>query len=610
MFARFFISLVLLSAFTALTADATDMPPLLGVWRGTINHDPVMVCFNKINATKFVNGGRGYFAGKFYSIRLRQGSHLGTEKDNIHYGHYYEVRSREDYKTQWELSAPVNGTIVGVSGNGTKLNRPINLTLVDGGDDESACDLDSFNAPLKSTQGVWRGTIGKKPIYACFNNENVSNLVSDGYYFHDAPYPKSISLRRIKQQPYLYVEPDEQSEHYGYTWQFDLSAPSHGNILGTYRNTKTGENLTIKLTLVDGTDSENACNRDSYKIPLTARMKSPQGVWSGTIGTKPVIACFNDKNGSEGSYYYTSHLEPIHLIKSKNTESYWDEHEPNNDKKNKWELSAPANNTMTGVWHGKAGKTLPIRLALIDGNDDERACALDSYNLRLEENISKFKVEKGKNIQFSPERSYRELRFAGQVTIELFGPEPALSRINSQLKPDQSKEALDAYFQNRRDRLGWYGYFQDDEMSVEPVYWDSNFITVNFYLWTFGMGVSGISNEYRTWSAKTGEPIDFWRWFGVNTNYSGYSDLPPKLENFLYKNVKVDPECEDIVNGGLRGSYWITPEKEGLRITGGGWKHMCEDSFLVPYEKLYPFLSPAGKDAVNSIRGKRNPRAQ
>ena len=49
----------------------------------------------------------------------------------------------------------------------------------------------------------------------------------------------------------------------------------------------------------------------------------------------------------------------------------------------------------------------------------------------------------------------------------------------------------------------------------------------------------------------------------------------------------------------------ITPVKDGLDISGGGWRYICVDSFFVPYEKLYPFLTPAGKKAVDSILSRK-----
>ena len=85
---------------------------------------------------------------------------------------------------------------------------------------------------------------------------------------------------------------------------------------------------------------------------------------------------------------------------------------------------------------------------VITGNGDTSACARDSFNLPLEHAL---KVETGETVGFSPDRSYRKLRFAAEETVELFGPDPALERLNTLLKLDQSQKAVDTFFQQRRD---------------------------------------------------------------------------------------------------------------------------------------------------------------
>lgn len=328
---------------------------------------------------------------------------------------------------------------------------------------------------------------------------------------------------------------------------------------------------------------------------VSAGAASPQGVWSGTIGTKAVVACFNKGSPwtAYGSYHYIDHLKPIALT-TRDTDSYW--HEQGNT--GQWELAAPANGVIAGTWrNGKTGKALLINLALVDGNDDESACARDSYNARLE---SRPKVERGKIVQFSLGRSYQKLRFAGQETVELFGPDPALDRLNSLLKLDQSKEALDAYFQQRREFLGRVGNPGVDERYAEPTYWDSNFITIKFHLWVAGEGRRGISIDHRTWSTQTGDEVDLWQWIGASSNNP---QLPPKLKKFLYRHVKEPPECKSGYRG--EGIYALTLDKAGLHFDEDAWGDGCEKSFFVPYEKLGPFLSPIGKQVVSSITGRK-----
>jgi hypothetical protein len=314
---------------------------------------------------------------------------------------------------------------------------------------------------------------------------------------------------------------------------------------------------------------------------------SPQGVWSGTIGTKAIVACFND-NGY-GSYYYIDYLKPISLSKGGYKDHYLHEH---NDT-GRWELAVPVNGTVAGTWSNeKTGKTLPIHLALVDGDDDESACVRNSYNLRL--GIIKPKIEKGEIIQFSLGRSYRKLQFARQETIELFGADPALGKINSSLKPNQSKEAIDDYLVQWRESWERLGYPLKDELCTEPIFWDSNFIMVGFHRWYAGTGTGGISDEYRTWSTQTGEEVDLWQWIGSN---SEERELSPELEEFLYKDFEESPGCTDYYG---QGNYELRLDKAGLYISETAIS--CGVGFFVPYEKLLPFLTPAGKEAVRSIK--------
>lgn len=313
-----------------------------------------------------------------------------------------------------------------------------------------------------------------------------------------------------------------------------------------------------------------------------------KGVWEGTIGTKAVTACFNAEFPS-GSYYYKQFLNPIQLSARDNDTDWHEEKETGI-----WKLYTPVDGIINGSWRNpKTKASLPIQLRLIDGKDDNKACALGSYNSAIEKPP---KIETGIVIQFSPSRSYRKLRFAGQETIELFGPDPAISRINNLIKLEKRKEAIDSYFQQRREFLGSVGYPAVDEQRVEPKYWDANFITIEFYLWVAGEGRGGISNDYRTWNTITGETVDLWTWLGSK---SSEPRLPPRLQKYLFKNVKLTPECQDGYRG--QGEFILTLGKSGLNIFEDAWGSGCEQSFFIPYTKLEPFLSNQGKLAIKAL---------
>lgn len=325
-----------------------------------------------------------------------------------------------------------------------------------------------------------------------------------------------------------------------------------------------------------------------YSQASGASAPALKGVWEGTVGTKPVMACFNADFPS-GSYYYKQFLKPIQLT-TNGIDKNWHEEGATGI----WELATPFNGVMGGRWRSPKTKvSRAIELRLVGGADVEKACALRSYNAAIEKPP---KIETGKYIKFSPNRSYRKMRFAGQETIELAGPDPATARINHLLKLDTSKTAIDGYFEQRREFLGRVGMPAVDEVDVKPEYWDANFITVDFYTWTAGEGRNGISNTYRTWNVVTGEEVELREWLGVK---SGEAKLPPKLYQYLFKGMEPSPECRDGYRG--QGEFTLQLKETGLNVYEESWGSGCEEDFTIPYAKLLPFLSPKGKLAVKSI---------
>lgn len=320
---------------------------------------------------------------------------------------------------------------------------------------------------------------------------------------------------------------------------------------------------------------------------------APQGVWNGFIGTKSIIACFNEGSSftSYASYYYVDHLKPIGLAK-RDSDSLWHEE----DGSGLWEMSSPDAENIIGVWRNpKTQKTLPIKLSLVDGRDDMTACARDSYNARLE---TPPKVEIGKVVPFSSGRFYRKLRFAGQETVELFGTVSSIRKINASLALEKSKEAINAYFQQRREFLGRIGIPAIDEVRAEPTYWDAHFISVNFVRWQAGEGANGVSSEFRTWELMNGNEVDLWAWFGAKASDA---KLPSKLLKFLLKNDLVEPECKAEYRG--KGYFQLRLGRAGMEIYEEARGSGCEKNFVVPYSKLGPFLSMHGRQAVTPLIG-------
>ncbi|MET3461201.1 hypothetical protein [Variovorax atrisoli] len=336
----------------------------------------------------------------------------------------------------------------------------------------------------------------------------------------------------------------------------------------------------------------------------------PKGVWEGTLGTKAIVACFNAEFPS-GSYFYRQYKKPIPLSRIEK-DSFW--HEAGDT--GLWSLEPARGNTLTGTWKSVKGTpvTLPIKLDLADATGGDRACGSEGYAGQLE---TPPKIEIGKKEEFAAGRSFRRLRFAGQETIELSGPEPTLAAINRELRRDfdTSKDAVTEYFDKRREFLGRVGVPAEDENTADPEYWTSQWLSIRNYTWAAGMGRSGISWFYRTWDLQTGRQIDPWSWFGLRSlskarpaegriSGTGGASMTPKLRRFLFRHAGIDPsKAEDNCRSNYEeGAYYdLTLETKGMRFAQPAYGNGCEIEIEVPYTELDPVLTPVGKAAVRRI---------
>lgn len=317
------------------------------------------------------------------------------------------------------------------------------------------------------------------------------------------------------------------------------------------------------------------------------------GTWKGTVGSGQIVACFNDDEprSTSGSYYYERHKKPIQLSREEK-HVHWTE-EGNTGQ---WTLNPPAGSAISGTWRDpKTGKTLAIALALTHAPGEEPPCASDAYNLALEFFPP---LQTGPVAEYAG-RKYRTLRIADVPSIEIIGARtPGQKLVNQHLKNVLPKTPADLrdYFEKRRDFLGRMGLAAEDETNVEVSYWSDDFLTVRFFRWAAGYGIRGASSDYRTWDLQTGAEVSLWSWF--RSGDTADTHLPGPLRRYLYKGVKVAPECKDYYG---KDNYELVLGDTAMGISehdiGGG----CEQSFSVPYEKLAPFMTAQGKQALKRI---------
>ena len=106
------------------------------------------------------------------------------------------------------------------------------------------------------------------------------------------------------------------------------------------------------------------------------------GVWKGTIGAYPVMACL-DRDGlgqARGAYYYLSHLSPIGLA-GRDDGPDWDERVNYDASGARWHGVAVKGDALTASWtDGK--KTLPVKLArqkFVTKDDYDGPCMGDAF---------------------------------------------------------------------------------------------------------------------------------------------------------------------------------------------------------------------------------------
>ncbi|PMU26409.1 MULTISPECIES: hypothetical protein [unclassified Pseudomonas] len=318
------------------------------------------------------------------------------------------------------------------------------------------------------------------------------------------------------------------------------------------------------------------------------------GVWQGTLGKTPITACFNAAPNTGGSYYYQRFLTPIQLTQE-TPDAPWVE-EGNSGV---WQLEMPQGESLKGVWSKTKGSN-PLPLALQRVATPPEGCASDAYNTPMETSPLPVKTQK----QSFAGHSYQIKTQGAQVTLKLEGDSPAIQKINRQLASlAVSAEDQANYFSERREYLGRNGAAYTSEISVEPTYWSSQWITVRFYRWAAGTGARGISWGLHSWNLQTGESVDPWTWLGGHQEwydaYSGHLKLPVNFSAWLEKQTTTDEGCPAITS---YSSFDLSFDTQGMKLSTPANGDGCDNDLSFTWEQLEPVLSAKGKAALASLK--------
>ncbi|ASV35002.1 hypothetical protein CI807_02015 [Pseudomonas sp. NS1(2017)] len=325
--------------------------------------------------------------------------------------------------------------------------------------------------------------------------------------------------------------------------------------------------------------------------PLLATAADLAGVWTGTLGKSAITVCFNGAHGANGSYYYQRILTPIQLTQANASEPWVEE-----GQTGFWQLDDPQGDTLTGTW-SKAigGKSLALMLKRADTD----SCASDTYNNPLEATPPAVKVEK----KTFAEHAYQVKTQGGQVILKLEGDGEAIDKINRDLarmaiNPDGQTD----FYRERRNSLDQSGSTSTSEITVEPFYWSSHWITVRFYRWSAGYGRGRISWGLHSWNLQTGEKVDPWTWLGGHeqwdTPYSGQVKLPAAFSTWLAKQTTTDEGCPAVTS---YSSFDLSFNTQGLQLSTPAQGDGCDNELSFTWEQLQPVLSPQGQAALPSL---------
>jgi hypothetical protein len=325
------------------------------------------------------------------------------------------------------------------------------------------------------------------------------------------------------------------------------------------------------------------------------------GIWKGSIGRQPVVACFNrsDTDGAEGSYYYLKHLVPISIGFEASNKTI-------KEADGVWNVDlATESTTLTGSWKKKKDDTagVPITLTRV-GAADPKACGSDAFVAPLEA-PSAPRVVTGPRTDFNG-HGYRTLSGLNQATIQILVPCAAADTINRDLRAviDDGAKAVTEYNERRRNNLATRGFVMDDENNVSPSFWSDRYLSINFYSWAAGMGASGISSYDLTWDLATGKRVDLWRWFGAKREQAidNSATMPARL---LAKFVKPSdvPPADDNCAANYTGEvpFRISLTAAGMQFNQWPRGDGCDLDFAADFDALVPYMAPEGRAAVKAI---------
>lgn len=329
-------------------------------------------------------------------------------------------------------------------------------------------------------------------------------------------------------------------------------------------------------------------------LPASAHAGAPSGVWSGSVGSQKIMACF-DSSG-EAAYYYLKHYKTIALSPVEQKSLAWTEGRDDVISGN-WQLRAAAPERLEGDWSdGK--RSLPIVLRRVYAGAGGKSSCTYAANAQVAAfNAPRLEAQKivAKAALFK-QRPYVTLSTLGGAVGGLAFPpgEPAMAPIRQRLER-RLREEMGNYFDCS-------GPGQEYQSSMSIQFWSKTWLTI---VESAGGSCGGAhpfyGKEARVIDIASGKDLELWRWFKLAQPER--REAPPALNKLILAATYTgDADCGPALKE--NSSYQVSLSEKGMMFSTS-FPHAiqsCDEDIVLPYGDVLPFLNERGKAAVLAIQ--------
>lgn len=338
------------------------------------------------------------------------------------------------------------------------------------------------------------------------------------------------------------------------------------------------------------------------------------GVWRGTLGRQEVMVNLQPE-GCEASYYYLRHLWGITLAELDPQSKRW--REGGDETGAVWTIESLADGVIEGSWSDAKGeRRLPLRLRKIAATANTKAyeCSDFAGSAAFDAPRLKAKAPTGSEQRFDG-RAYQALGVPGtDIQSAQFPPSPQpLPRLNRTLRQWLDSKVVEYY--GCQTATGHLLDAKDPKPDFTaqwaPLLWNDRVLVLHETYSSFcgGAHPNGGTAGYLSWDLATDREVDPWTWLAVRKTPEGTHVLPSKLKALidrLYAGERGSAEDEECRAAVTREAYFLVhPVAEGMAFTPE-LPHVvqaCADDVVVPWSAIAPFLTPAGRQAVQGLLG-------